>query len=141
METKTVSKIIKELTEQISLKEISTRDFVDEMKTLYEKIEGTETELERTKNSYKIALEESIKLRDAKEKYEKEFVIPEKEFKKKEIDLKYEHLDWKTEKKYLEKENQNLKMLLASITASKIVNESNGNGGYRNEMIDKPALT
>ena len=53
MENKKLSEIIKELTNQISLKEISTRDFVEEMKALYDKVESVEINLEHTKNLVK----------------------------------------------------------------------------------------
>ena len=137
METVGLSKIISELVEKVTLKELSTRDFVEEMKKMYDRIDKLEQDLELAKRLKESASTEFNDLCIKHSQYEKDFVIPAKEYEKRRSELENSNKDWQLEKKYIEKQDFYLREIIKQLTAVRTVSEG---GGYRNEFVDKPNL-
>ena len=139
MKIKTTSELIKELVQQISLKEISTKDFVAEMTEMYQKIEGLESNYKNLTEENELNLEGKIEKEKELEEYKKEYVIPAKKYSEREKGLVEAHQDWNLERKYIARENEILREVLGNITAIRNVNAYN-NGNSYNENPMKPNL-
>lgn len=139
--TKTTSEVIKELVQQINLKEISTKDFASEMKGMYEKIENLEIENEDFKTSNEQLLQENGKSKDKLAEYKKEFVAPALEYKKLKEGLDKKHQEWQVESKYIIRENDILREVLGNVVAIRNVNTYDGHGASYNESFVKPNLS
>lgn len=139
-----LSDVIKELVEQISMKEISTKDFVQEMGEMYKQIddltqscESTKLELESQKEQNRIIDRQKLELNHTLDTYKKEFVTPAEEYDKKEAQLEKKHYQWRVHKEYVLRENEILKIIIEQLTSQKTHSMYNGTGGSYSEQVNK----
>lgn len=141
MSTINVSELIKQLSKQVNLEAMATRDLVATLSDLYTKTEKLETELTYARELATTRGQAQNKAEAALAAYTTPLAKLEADQKK----LDTDRLRFDIEKEYLKREIQIYREMVASLTLSmgKNVSQSTGNnGGYYNETMqfNKPGF-
>lgn len=128
-----VSKLIKQLSQQVNLDSISTKDLVATMSDLYNKVE----QLEKDKTMYAARYEEYRILADKCQTELAAINIPLAEIETGKKKLADDQFKFTIERKYLEREVQIYSEFVRAMTSqiAKYTSSSSGNGSYVNENV------
>ncbi len=137
---KELSEVIDRLMEQVSVKALSTKDLVEEMQDLFEKVQSLELELETT-TRLKVEYFDEVKELEKK-------LIPQEAVEKREVKLSKAEQEFRgrkfkfdTESKFIERENNLLTEMIKSMLTNKSHSYYDGNNGASyNETNDKPSI-